>query len=287
MYASPILRILSDIAGSASAVAPELTPELATIATGNDLHIEFSAGDGGNIGVYTASGEIPFSIAFAEALWGLSYAFAVLPDMYQVHGALIVDRGNGRAAARCFDWSKRLLLGETIEWPRHLPKPSMFCFKSVRAANELFLAGTGWALLHEIGHVHLGHVELRPEDEETADAFASRWVLGWDPVEDIPSEHYWKRCAGTILVLLAITGIEFFHRTRGGRTHPDPVTRLQGFLCRYVDSYAGMSDEQKDHLWYAVAVMLYLFLLASRRNGTLPADEDARDLVDRMFRTLG
>jgi hypothetical protein len=47
-----------------------------------------------------------------------------------------------------------------------------------------------------------------------------------------------------------------------------------------------MDDEQKDHLWYAVAVILYLFLLASKRHGELPP-ENPRSLVDRILKALG
>jgi Peptidase U49 len=287
MSSSPVLELLRHIAGSPSAVAPELTPQLAAIATSNDLHIEFTTPAGQHLAVDTASGEIPFDVGFAEALWGLSYAFVVFPDMYQVRGEFFVDRGKGRSAARLFDFAKCLLLGRAGGWPQGTPTPRRRCSKTVRAANELFLAGTGWALLHEVGHVHLHHDEERPELEEEADAFASRWVLGWDNDGNIPPANYWKRCAGIALVLIAILGVEFFSRSRGGATHPDPVKRLKDFLQVFVDGYAGMDDEQKEQLWQAVAVMLYLFLFASKRNGELPSNVDARTLVGQMLGALG
>jgi len=274
------------MAGAASAVAPELTPELKAIATARDLHIEFASPAHETAAVDTPSGKISFDLGFAEALWALSYSFVVFPDMYQRGGELRVTKGRGRAAARLFDRAKNILLGRYQDWPCCLPTPRMICFKSVRSANELFLAAVGWVLLHEIGHVKLGHVTQEPGNEERADAFASSWMLGWDPAEDIPAQNYWKRCAGTTLVLIQNAGPEFFNRTRGGTTHPDPVDRLRGFLRRYVDEYAGLENEQKDQLWSAVAVILYLFLIASKRHGELPTNIEPRALVDLMLQSL-
>jgi hypothetical protein len=228
MQTSPILFLLKSVAGSPSAVAPELTSKLVEIATSGILNIEFCTGAPDPVLVDANSGRISFDITFAEALWGISYAFVVFPDMFQEHGSLIIDRGNGRAAARLFDRSKDLLLGKVREWPCHLPAPWMVCFKNVRAANELFLASTGWILLHEVGHVYLD-LGGGPINEEKVDAFATRWVLGWEPAVDIPSAHYWKRCAGIGLALVTLTATEFFDRKRGGGTHPDPVERCRMF----------------------------------------------------------
>ncbi|MFD3264021.1 phage exclusion protein Lit family protein [Phenylobacterium ferrooxidans] len=118
-----------------------------------------------------------------------------------------------------------LIRDQAAEWPDDLVPPDTKA-KDVasKAANNLFLFASAWALLHEIGHLKLEHSENvsadeRKQQEVDADAFANHWLL-----QNCPPEHIEFRTFG---VACAIAWLGLIDRVRrGSTTHPHASERL-------------------------------------------------------------
>jgi hypothetical protein len=123
--------------------------------------------------------------------------------------------------------ARALIRDKEAPWPAGLPvpqaaaKPGAFDWY----ANNLFLAATGWVLLHEIAHIRLGHGggagrhdSLRQERE--ADDWATRWVLEGAPA-DLTKEFRVLSIAVGLVWLAVLDGVR-----RGSTTHPHAWERL-------------------------------------------------------------
>ena len=92
-----------------------------------------------------------------------------------------------------------LIRDKAAEWPDGLVRPDLNADDvASKSANNLFLFASAWALLHEIGHLKLGHsgevtADERKQQEVEADAFANRWLL-----QNCPPEHIEFRTFGVL-----------------------------------------------------------------------------------------
>lgn len=124
------------------------------------------------------------------------------------------------------DFARRLF-DHDEPWPENIkvPRPDDVSNSLGDRVKNLFLAATGWVILHEVGHLTLGHrSDLAGNDgrkqEEEADAFAFDWVL-----EQCPADAREFR----VLAITVAVGWIFLHeqsRRGPGGYHPKAIIRL-------------------------------------------------------------
>jgi hypothetical protein len=239
---SPILAFDESVGASPSRLAPERANELKAICEKESLEIIIIDLPGFGINVHLDTHKIDLPIAAMEYVWAQSYRFWVVVQEYkhaQHTGVPKFDvRGNRRLddAARLVEWSGRNIKGTGNEpWPAALPRPAREPGdEDRRVANELFLGAMGWIILHEVGHVHLGHAVLAgaysQQQEQDADLFATRWILdGMSEGDPRFTERMF--CAAT--ALLCLQSFETVAAPRWQGTHPPANERISYCLDQY------------------------------------------------------
>jgi Peptidase U49 len=175
-------------------------------------------------------------------------------------------------------------------WPSDLPRPQAEPGGDnlVFEATESFLCMGGWMLLHEIGHIELGHVQeldaarrartsmtiaARRHREHQADAWASDLMLDrWREYDGGRDERVLtKRVLGAVMGLSIITSAEVYDRTAGWPTHPDPAIRLRRFLDKFAPESSEAARAMAEVAWVVPAIILQLHLGTAGRAPQAPA----------------
>jgi len=160
---------------------------------------------------------------------------------------------------------------------------------------RFYKSAIAWILLHELGHLKLGHI---PQEglasmmqEKEADRFAAEWMLESAADSAVDEREFNRHCAlfGMAVALLWLTIFNVFFKQREVNTHPEGYDRLFQVLDHVIDR----SDEQEYlAVWQSVATMLFIHMESAsfdfdetdaiHMNGD-PRDE-ANYLIDRISR---
>jgi len=134
---------------------------------------------------------------------------------------------------------------------------------SQRLTGELlFRFALAFILLHELGHLHFGHVGetgyLSVQQEKDSDWFAAEWLL--DAASDHqPNPHARRLHAlfGITVALLWITVFNVYFGQSSSTSHPQGYDRLFQVLDRAIDP----SDEAESPMvWYFVSTLLFVHM---------------------------
>jgi hypothetical protein len=122
---------------------------------------------------------------------------------------------------------------------------------------------TAFILLHELGHLKLGHTyqEGVPSllQEKEADRFAAEWLADAAADSSATDRQFDRLCVhfGITVALLWLTIFNVFFGRRESETHPEGYDRLFQVLDCIIDS----ADEQEYlSVWYSVATLLFIHM---------------------------
>jgi hypothetical protein len=188
-----------------------------------------------------------------ERLWAHAYGAAYVYTRLQTQGfqqpLRLTDSDEGRVVAELLGWALQgEIQGDPAPWPAHLPRPKTNPTDDQnRLSNELFLGATGFAVLHEVGHIVKGHSgmdlprDLSYRHEFEADEWAYDWVL--DQWRDYQADErvFTKRATliATLFALIAVPGIYRPRRVCDSK-HPNPIDRLLRFLTKHANVDCGL-----------------------------------------------
>ena len=167
-------------------------------------------------------------------------------------------------ARKLFVWAFSSWLNkEDTPWPADLPRPgSDDLSNSQSSVLQVALGGLAFLLLHELGHIRLGHTldASGPEEEREADYYAINFLLDRCPDDRKRSARGWA-CAIALSLLPAYDIYTNSINNKG--SHPPSYDRLVHSLRRHFPNDC-------DALWFFVSGILSLHLsnsgLASERN---------------------
>jgi hypothetical protein len=159
----------------------------------------------------------------------------------------------------------------------------------------LFRYASAWVLLHELGHLTLGHTykEGYPSlaQEKEADRFAAEWMA--DSASDSRGEEREFDRLGAIfgiaIALLWLTVFNVYFGPKEAKTHPEGYDRLFQVLDQIIDR----SDEQEYlAVWQSVSTLLFIHMRSASYefddNDALHMQGDPRAeasyLIDRISR---
>jgi hypothetical protein len=247
-------------AGAPFSLAPERREELQTLIVQRNINFQldrethemrFEGAD-----LFGGLGLVCVGMNGLERLWAHTYGIIHIYRRFQAIGfgqpLDLCATEEGRIAGLLMDWA---IDGELREnpapWPNDLPHPEAQPTDAQGLlTNELFLGATGFAVLHEIGHVALQHhgTDL-PQDvlhrhEFEADEWAYNWVMSrW---RDYRPQHpliFKKRCT-LIACLFALIAITHVRSPRDVSTsdHPNTIDRLLRFLDAHANEDNGLDS---------------------------------------------
>jgi hypothetical protein len=155
---------------------------------------------------------------------------------------------------------------------------------------------TAWILLHELGHLKLGHTFTQGlvslQQEKDADRFAAEWMAAaaLESAEELREGDRLCALFGTSVALLWLTVVNVYRGQRDSNTHPQGYDRLFQVSEYIIDK----EDEQEYFaVWQFIATMLFVHMDsagydfdesdAARMQGD-PKDEVSY-LIDRISRS--
>ena len=175
------------------------------------------------------------------------------------------------------DYAKRLIKSDT-PWPDDLDRPNAAApaDSDDGRRNNLFFGALSWILLHEIGHVHHGHIPFLPapsmvRQEDQADDFATKWVL----------DQAGMGLSREFRVLMVTTALAwlFLFEAVGGQdpNHPPVIRRLRAAARTF-----GVGDRSP-----ALENASYVFKALLDPAGPVPASRPTpREAFDLMVERL-
>lgn len=273
---SPLAELLDEVGIAAFELAPERAGELERLSKkhGIDVFVDWGV-EQFWFSCNPQTGRITLGLAALERLWAYSYAYGYVIHKSQetgVEGGRVALTGTaeGIQAMSLLGWAH---LGERrgvrLVWPRNLPRPESNPPRHSLSelSNGLFRRTLGAILLHEVGHIVLGHQpnsgrsrEDIVADEDAADSWAFDWVLhdgNQRKCSDVAD--YVLRTLGVTCALSLIATFEVYDRTLGGGTHPDPPDRLWRFLKGRVPYDLGVPISP-GFAWFAAVCIVKLHL---------------------------
>ncbi len=221
------------VAEAPTRIAPERDHELLFDVFGGKTCELFLKDGEANFFANLEKGSIEARFAALLSLWATAHACLDLADQ----AARARESGQTRLsttenptvqrAYRLLAVAKSLIADYSHAWPDELPVPDVGAAAGTPAAsiNNLFLGATAWALLHEVGHLKLGHAilsntEREQHEEFEADDWAARWVL-----EKTPSAEQQEFRVFSIAV--ALVWLQLVEDVRGtDHIHPPAFERL-------------------------------------------------------------
>jgi hypothetical protein len=126
-----------------------------------------------------------------------------------------------------------------------------------------FKFATAWILLHELGHLKLGHARTEGYrslvQEKEADRFAAEWMVDGARESRSSERDVDRLCSlfGIALALLWATVFNVYFGQSESRTHPEAYDRLFQVLDQVIDR----TDEQEYFgVWQSVATLLFIHM---------------------------
>lgn len=224
----------NDVSASPFRIAPERAEEMeARLSEAGVETFDLVHGAARFVAMPGKGAHIRVSAAALASLWCLAYVAFRFMDVASRAAASPA----GQAAEQLLinvaptymglvGFARRLYVADEA-WPSDLPQPQFGADPTTieGRANNLFLAATSWVVLHEIGHLTLGHSRLvseplRLNQEEEADRFAVTWPLEYCPAAD-------QREFRVLAIIVALAWLFLFEQTsRGGGDHPKSIRRF-------------------------------------------------------------
>ncbi|WP_154859634.1 phage exclusion protein Lit family protein [Cyclobacterium xiamenense] len=208
---------------------------------------------------------------YLSYLWGLCYSLIFIYDK-QIHQPKIDATyvitselsDQIKKAHDLFNYSLSLI-EKYNSWDKDdLPNPE-FCAPSdeyIFKANGVYLHAINYVLLHELGHVALGHIDKDIENEEKGIKTSPEDILKGEYEADEYSIHKSLQ-GGTHLtndrtiaagIVAGICSFIFFDSSMKGGDHPDPDERLQ-------KAFDSLNLEPEDNLYGIACLALKLWSL--------------------------
>lgn len=246
---SPIVHLLKPFAGSPYSIAPERKHQLLEIQKGIGISIRLDCTRSEFfVCVSRLLRRIDFGFPALERLWAYAYCYSVLFDLIQKSemGTLIdlTKDAHLNKARLLLVWAND---AETKQihtpWPKDLPSPVVKSNEDphVLFAHQMFLAMSGFILLHEMAHLILSHetsMDLSPEQsirqEYEADCWAANWIMSKWQEFSRDELVFIKRSLGIAFALATLGGIEIYADKPHKPTHPSSPERLLAFLDHHL-----------------------------------------------------
>jgi len=260
-------------------IAPERADELLAQMGGEAWVLEIVDGPA-NFKALPTSKEIEGTYAALLSLWAVAAALRVLQTLMQtatemnLSKVVIVPDGPGSIAIELKNAALALIRNKTFSWDDLPVEPDFFADPSSQAGltNNLFLAAASVIVLHECGHLVLGHFEttaLMHQQEGEADGWAVSWILDRVPADD-------QREFRTLAICVAFIWIGLIDSVRQATsTHPPAAQRFADAFIKFGD----VSTESP-----ALELSYYALKAFFDPATDLPQAENARDgLIDRLI----
>ncbi|MGV1767546.1 MULTISPECIES: phage exclusion protein Lit family protein [Rhizobium/Agrobacterium group] len=211
-------------------IAPERLHELLAQMGGETWVLEIVDGPA-NFEAFPTTKEIEGTYAALLSLWAVAASVRVLSVLTQTAAEMnhsqivIIPGGPGSAAIELKNAASALIRNEEFSWDDAPAEPHSAADPSSPdgLTNNLFLAAASFVVLHECGHLVLGHqayTALMHQQEREADAWAVSWIL-----DKVPSDAH--REFRTLAICVAFIWIGLIDEVRRATsTHPRAAQRL-------------------------------------------------------------
>lgn len=186
---------------------------------------------------------------FLSYLWGICYSLLYIYDK-QIHqpkidATYVITRDISlqiNNAHELFNYSISLLESYN-EWKKELLPNPEFCESTdeyIFKANGVYLHAINFIMIHELGHVVLGHIDKDIENEENGVETSSEEILKGEYEADAYSidkllqggSHLTNDRTIAAGIIAGICSFIFFDSSMKGGDHPDPDERLQNAFER-------------------------------------------------------
>jgi len=277
----------ADVEAAPYRIAPERHVELLRdIYKGSPWPLEFNASldpDRNTFRAMPNAKRIEVNYAALASLWaiakaalliareGMAASRAGVPSLDSCPGKPVFEAG------RLVDNARKLIGNGGSHWPADLatPVPGAAHDTEDWYVNNVFLAATGWVVLHEIAHIALGHqahvsTDVSFGQEHDADHWAAEWILKKLPTGD--KQGYFRLFA----ISVALSWLAILDSVRrGSNTHPHAWQRLQKLSPI-------LSTEELNPGYEMAAYVLKVMFLTD--DETPPADHPEAAFFDLLFK---
>jgi hypothetical protein len=220
-----------------------------------------------------AEGSIRIQETFLSYLWAVTYATVVITNEDIMRPQIEPNYSRTPAQEMLIDDAYSLLsfalyLRKSFAiWDtEHLPNPEIFSQEEeviVGQVSAVFCQAVVFILVHEFGHLYLGHLESGPPankaDSKADETMADLYAIA--VMKEGVDTHY-NRKTVYCGILAGLIAILFLHLTLDGDSHPDPHQRLYTALCE-------LGLDPNDELWAfaSAAIVLWAHNFRSVRLG--------------------
>lgn len=288
MNRSPVFVLDKYITKAPFGVAPEKAEHLNEKVS--NIEIAF-LDDRGDFVFEIAATTVSISAGALNLLWSAGYSYSLLyrgfVQAQQAGETEYRPTSEHRTAdaLRLYEWAVKGVYANRLEnWPASLPQPiaEPVPASDTHMGTELFLVAVAWILLHEVGHVELGHPTkavgaTSKQEEHQADAFATDWLLS----ELTDDALITKRALGIAVANIVLVAIDLNRGSFDSSTHPPSYERLHRNLRS-----RQLSEESPVHAFVAVMIQAHLAVCAIENSleESAPFDSQVDDMCFRLSR---
>ena len=224
-------------------------------------------------GIDENGGYIRIGLAVLERLWAYCYGFTVIVEIVkQTVPGKIIELKDKPEAALAWKFLKWAYAGEKervrYKWEEDFPMPgSTSDDPFVENTDKFFAMVIGFFILHEMGHIILGHLKepIDPakaiSEELAADAFAARLMLERCPRDKEPDTLFIARANAIATGLTLLSGVEVEARNGVIRDHPKVPERLLHFFNNHIPESDGDTAPIQEYPMYFSSILLEAFAL--------------------------
>lgn len=260
-------------------IAPERTHELLALMGGEPWVLEI-VDKAANFEAFPTFKEIEGTYSALLSLWAVAASVRVLSVLMQtaaeknLSDVIIVPGAPGSSAIELKNAALELIRNKDFRWDDAPAEPNVAACPSSPdgLTNNLFLAAASFVVLHECGHLVLGHhayTALMHQQEREADAWAVSWIL-----DQAPSDAH--REFRTLAICVAFIWIGLIDEVRrAASTHPPAAQR-------FADAFNDFGDIPTDSP--ALEISYYALKAFFDPTTNLPQADSAKDgFISRLI----